>query len=125
MTDTGTDRLARARRVVEAALGKKALNVLALDVRELVSFADTFVLATGTSDRHLRSIVDGILEAFAAEGEKPLGIEGYEEGRWVLVDLGDLVVHVFLADVREYYDLERLWADAPVLDLGGDLRSAS
>ncbi|UCE88044.1 MAG: ribosome silencing factor [Deltaproteobacteria bacterium] len=105
--------------MVEAALSSKAQDVLALDVRELSSVTETFILATGTSDRHLRSIVDAICEAAVELGEKPLGIEGYTEGRWVLIDLNDVIVHVFLPDVREHYQLERLWSDAPVLHFGG------
>jgi ribosome-associated protein len=109
----------KARRVVEAALSSKAEAVVALDVRELSSITETFVLATGTSDRHLRSIVDAIRDAAIELGEKPLGVEGYTEGRWVLIDLNDVIVHVFLPDVREHYQLERLWSDAPVLHFEG------
>jgi ribosome-associated protein len=105
--------------VVEAALSSKAEAVVALDVRELSSVTETFVLATGTSDRHLRSIVDAIREAATELGEQPLGVEGYTEGRWVLIDLNDVIVHVFLPDVREHYQLERLWSDAPVLHFEG------
>jgi len=114
---TKAERLARANWVAEAALDKKAVDLVALDVSELTSYADTLVLATGTSDRHTRSIADAIREAASARGEKPLGVEGYDEGRWVLIDLGDVVVHVFQADVRATYDLERLWSDAGTLDL--------
>lgn len=110
------DRLERARLVMEAALSRKAEDVVGLDVRELASFADTFVLATGTSDRHVRSVVDGIAEAWAKAGLTVIGVEGEEEGRWVLMDLGDVIVHVFLRDVRELYSLERLWSDAPVIE---------
>lgn len=109
----------RAVFVAEAALDKKAERLVALDVREVTSYADTFILATGTSDRHARSIADAVREAVAARGEKPLGIEGYEEGRWVLIDLGDVIVHVFQSAVREEYDLERLWSDAPPIPIGG------
>lgn len=115
----GLGRLEKARIIVEAALDRKAEDVLALDVRELVSFADSFVIATGGSDRHVRAIVDGIEEALRARGEKPLGVEGSEEGRWVLIDCDDAVVHVFLRDVRQHYDLERLWSDAPKLTFVG------
>jgi ribosome-associated protein len=111
--------LEKARRLVEAALDKKAEDVIALDVRELVSFADTFVIATGSSDRHVRSIVDGLEEALRGHGEKPLGVEGTEEGRWVLIDFDDVIVHVFVRDVRQHYDLERLWSDAPKLTFVG------
>ena len=85
----------------------------ALDVRALSSFADVFVVATGRSDRQVRAIADSIEEATKKAGAGPLGVEGYAEGRWVLMDMGDVVVHVFLDALREYYDLENLWADAP------------
>ena len=115
----GLGRLEKVRVIVDAALDKKAEDVLALDVRELVSFADSFVIATGGSDRHVRSIVEGIDEALRERGERPLGIEGAEEGRWVLIDCDDAVVHVFQRDVRQHYDLERLWSDAPKLTFVG------
>ena len=121
----GLDRLEKARLIVEAALEKKAEDVVALDVHGSVSFADTFVIATGSSDRHVRSIVDGIEEALRAHGEKPLGIEGTEEGRWVLIDADDAIVHVFLREVRQHYDLERLWSDAPKLAFVGSVAAGS
>lgn len=114
-----TDRLEHARLVVDAALDKKAEQVSALDVRDVVSFTDTFVLATGNSDRHVRSIVDGITEQLRARGRKPLGVEGLEDARWVLMDCDDVVVHVFQHDVREHYDLERLWSDASRIEFLG------
>ena len=109
---TQAERIARANRVADAALDRKALDLVALDVSELTSYADTFIIATATSDRHARAIADSVREAEGAIGAKPLGVEGYEEARWVLIDLGDVIVHVFLAEVREEYDLERLWNDA-------------
>ena len=114
---TRAERLARANRVAEAALDRKAVHLVALDVSELTSYADTFVIATATSDRHARAIADAIREAEITGGSQPLGIEGYDEARWVLIDLGDVIVHVFLADVREAYDLERLWSDAQAIAL--------
>ncbi len=114
--DDGT--LARIRRIAEAALERKARDVVALDVKELTSFADAFVIASGSSDRQVNAIAEAVLEALAAAGERPLGVEGREEARWVLIDLGDLVVHVFLHEAREHYDLERLWGDAAVLEFG-------
>lgn len=116
---TDASQLERATFVAEAALEKKALRLVALDVREVTSYADTLIIATGTSDRHARSVADAITEAVAARGERPLGVEGYDEGRWVLIDLGDVVVHVFQPELRELYDLERLWSDAPILEIGG------
>ena len=108
---------ARALLIVEAARERKARELVALDVREIASFADTFVLATGTSERHVRAIAEAIEAALAARGERPLGVEGASEGRWVLMDLGDVIVHIFQAEVRAHYDLERLWSDAPPIEL--------
>jgi ribosome-associated protein len=116
---TDASQLERAAFIAEAALEKKAVRLVALDVREVTSYADTLIIATGNSDRHARSVADAITEAVAARGERPLGVEGYDEGRWVLIDLGDVVVHVFQPELRELYDLERLWSDAPVLEIGG------
>jgi ribosome-associated protein len=121
---TKAERLERANWVAEAALDKKAADLVALDVSELTSYADTFVIATGTSDRHARAIADAIREASIVRGEKPLGVEGYEEGRWVLIDLGDVIVHVFQAEVRAAYDLERLWSDAQSIDLSAHAATA-
>jgi ribosome-associated protein len=81
------------------------------------------VIATATSDRHARAIADSIREAEAAGGAKPLGVEGYDEARWVLIDLGDVIVHVFQTEVREAYDLERLWSDAPPIALSEAARA--
>lgn len=115
---TKPDRVARASAIAEAALDKKCQQLVALDVREVTSVADTFILVTGTSDRHTRAIADAVVEASRRDGSEPLGVEGYDEGRWVLIDLGDVIVHVFQAEVRAAYDLERLWSDAPALELG-------
>ncbi len=115
---TQAERAQRATPIAFAALDKKALELVALDVHEVTSVADTYILVTGTSDRHARSIADSVVDAVRASGEKPLGVEGYDEGRWVLIDLGDVIVHVFQEKVRETYDLERLWSDAPAIELG-------
>ena len=116
--------LERAHRVLNAALELKALQPAALDVRALTSYADTLILVTGRSDRHVRSIADAVLSALAQQGERPLGVEGHDKGHWILVDFGDLILHVFLSEMREHYDLERLWSDAPRLDVAADQESA-
>jgi ribosome-associated protein len=108
----------KARIAAEAALGKLGQDLVALDVKEVVSFADVFLIVSGHSDRQVRAIADAVSQAASARGEKPLGVEGYDEGRWVLIDWADVIVHVFQEDVRLQYDLERLWSDAPTLDLG-------
>ena len=113
-----SDGYEKARVVAAAALDKMAQDPVCLDVRALVSFADAFLILSGRSDRHVRSIADAVSEAAARHGDRTFGIEGYDEGRWVLLDLGDLIVHVFQREVRKIYDLERLWSDAPPLDLG-------
>ena len=118
-------RLEKARWIAEAAGARKAEDIVLLDVRSVTTFADTFLLATGTSDRHVRAIADSVREAVAAHSEAAFGIEGYDEGRWVLLDLSDVIVHVFLAELREHYDLERLWSDAPILDPGVEAARSS
>jgi len=115
---TEPDRLAMAREAAEAAFDLKAEELVVLDVSEVSSFADTFILLTGRSDRQVRSICDAIEQRLRAQGERALGIEGYNDGRWVLMDFADLIVHIFIPDIRAHYDLERLWSDAPRLDLG-------
>jgi len=103
-------RASRLLQAVTAALeDMKAVNVRVLDVRGLTDVADTVVIASGTSDRHVRSIADRVVEQAKANGMRPFGVEGGREGEWVLVDLQDIVVHVMLPRVREFYALERLW----------------
>ncbi len=91
----------------------KAVNVRVLDVRGLTDIADTMVIASGNSDRHVRSIAERVVEKAKAAGFRPLGTEGARDGEWVLVDLQDIVVHVMLPRVREFYGLERLWDGGP------------
>ena len=93
----------------------KAINVRVLDVRGLTDIADTLVIACGNSDRHVRSIAERVVERAKAAGFRPLGTEGERDGEWVLVDLQDVVVHVMLPRVREFYGLERLWDSGPAL----------
>jgi ribosome-associated protein len=96
--------------IVTAALDDmKAVNVKVLDVRGLTDIADTMVIASGNSDRHVRSIADRVVEKAKAAGFRPLGMEGERDGEWVLVDLQDIILHVMLPRVREFYGLERLW----------------
>jgi ribosome-associated protein len=96
--------------LVTAALDDlKAQNVAVLDVRELTDVTDTIVIASGTSDRHVKSLAGRVVERAKQAGFRSLGIEGEREGEWVLVDLRDVIVHVMLPRVREFYALEKLW----------------
>ena len=96
--------------VVAAALDDlKALEVTFLDVRHLTTVTDIMAIASGRSDRHLRAIAGAVVEKCKEAGYRPLGVEGQKAGEWVLVDLGDLVVHVMLPRAREFYNLEKLW----------------
>ena len=115
--------LEKAQIAAGAALDKGGQDILLLDVREVVSFADVLVIATGRSNRQVKAIADAVAQAFSARGEGRLGTEGYDEGRWVLIDLADVVVHVFQAEVRDHYDLERLWSDAVPVELDREAES--
>ena len=96
--------------VVEGALDEmKAVNVRVLDVHKLTDIADTMIIASGNSDRHVRSIADRIIEHAKKGGFRPMGVEGERDGEWVLVDLQDVIVHIMLPRVREFYRLENLW----------------
>ena len=106
--------------VVQTALDDlKAQNVMVLDVRDLTDVTDTIVVASGTSDRHVKSLARSVVDAARKAGYKTAGVEGEREGEWVLVDLHDVVVHVMLPKIREFYGLEKLWdmraGDRPAL----------
>jgi ribosome-associated protein len=97
---------------VRAAQSKKALDVVVLDLREITSFADTFLICTGTNPRQNQAVCDEIYQQLKKRGELPVSQEGYENGEWILLDYGDLICHIFLEKTRTYYDLERLWRHA-------------
>jgi ribosome-associated protein len=102
-----------------AADSRKAEDIVVLDVQQLSSVADYFLICSGTSDRQVRAIADAIADELAQHGEKPLAMEGYQKGTWVLIDCADLIVHVFDDDTRRFYDLERLWYRAPRVEVPG------
>lgn len=101
--------------VVDAASDTKGENILVLNVSEVTTIADLFVIVSGRGERQVQAIADKIVEKAKASGRQPVGIEGYTAGRWILIDLGDVVVHAFVPEEREVYRLERLWGDAPVV----------
>lgn len=106
-----------ALRAVTAALDKKALEPVLLDVRELASYTDYILIVSGRSDRQVQAIGEGVTQALALEKLRAIGREGHREGQWTLLDFGDVVVHVFYHQMRDYYDLESLWSDAPRVKL--------
>jgi len=102
-----------------AADSKKAEGIVVLDVQPLSSVADHFLICSGSSDRQVRAIADAIEEQLRERGAKPLAMEGYQKGTWVLIDCADLVIHVFDDETRRFYDLERLWHRATRLEVPG------
>lgn len=97
---------------VKAALGRKALGLVVLDVRELTSVAETFIICSGRSNRQVSAIAQFIQTELKKSGIKPLSVEGKNEGHWVLLDYGHVIIHIFYEPVRNFYDLEGLWVDA-------------
>ena len=107
--------LATARRAVELASDKKASDIVLLEVRGLTTLADYFVICSGQSERQLGAIADGVVEGLREAGTRPIGREGAASAHWLLLDFGSVIVHVMAPPEREFYQLERLWADAPLL----------
>ena len=101
------------RSVVAALDDVKAKDIVRLDVRDATTVTDYMVVASGTSNRHVKALVDNVAEKAKAAGHRPIGIEGEEGGEWVLLDLQDTLVHVMLPKVREFYNLEKLWSISP------------
>lgn len=99
-----------------AANEKKAEDILVLDIGRILPIADYFVIASGKSRKQVQAIADEITQKMKAAGARRIGMEGYEEGSWICVDYGDVIVHLFHEDVRSFYELETLWADAPRVD---------
>ena len=110
-----TEALELAKRILEAAADKQASDSVLLDTRGLCSFADYFVICSGESDRQIEAIYGAISEVLKTEGVVPHHREGDARSGWMLLDLGDIIVHIFAPFEREYYQLERLWSEAPVL----------
>lgn len=115
---TGRDNAeGKARHAARVALDKRAVDVVVLDVQALSSVTDYFLVCSGKSTTHVQTISDAIRDGLKTLGMRPLHTEGVAESGWILLDYGDVLVHVFLEDTRLYYALERLWGDAPTLSL--------
>ena len=102
--------------VIEALDDVKAKDVSSLDVRDITTVTDYMIIASGTSKRHVKALVDNVAEKAREAGRRPIGVEGEDGGEWVLLDLQDALVHVMLPKVREFYNLEKLWSIAPTGD---------
>lgn len=114
-----------ARKVAAFASDKKAVDLMVMDLRKVTDMTSFFVLCSGESGPQVRAIADSVLEGVRKAGIEVYHVEGYDSLRWVLIDLIDIVVHIFQPEVRGYYQLERLWGDAPVERIGGDAVSGS
>lgn len=112
-----TDSRTKSLLCLKAAIEKKARDPVLLEMRGITSYTDYFLLCSGKSDRQVQAIAQGIEEALKKKGIRPLGQEGSAEGKWILMDYEDVVVHIFLEPVRRFYDLEGLWLDAPRMDI--------
>jgi ribosome-associated protein len=115
------DTAARVRTAVAAAEDRKAIDLRVLHLGDVSGFTDYFLICSGTNERQVQAIADAVEERLRAERVRPLHVEGYNRAQWVLLDYGDLVVHVFQEEPRGFYALERLWSDAP--DVTGDFRA--
>ena len=104
--------------VIDAALEKKAFDILVLDIRQRSDVTDYFILCSGNSKTQVQAIADFILDKTYGTEFRPVAVEGYQAGEWVILDLVDVFVHVFQTQVRSHYDLERLWGDVPVIKAG-------
>ena len=102
--------------VIEALDDIKAKDIVKLDVRDMTTVTDYMIIASGTSNRHVKALLDNVIEKAREAGHRPIGVEGEEGSEWVLLDLQDTLVHVMLPKVREFYNLEKLWSIAPAGD---------
>ena len=112
------DTLERVREAVAAAEDRKAVNLQVLHLGKVTDFTEYFLICSGTNERQVQAIADAVQENLRERRVRPLHVEGYNRGQWILIDYGDLVVHVFLEEQRRYYALERLWGDAPDVTAG-------
>jgi ribosome-associated protein len=108
---------------IKTIVAHKGIDPVLLEVTQFCSFADFFILCSGGSQRHVTALAQHVEEALAQAGVKPLGVEGREEGQWVLMDYNTLVIHIFMQPLREFYNLEDLWSEVPKTELDTDNRT--
>jgi len=117
LVEQPTDTKQRALLCVNTLLEKKAKDLIVLEVREVSSIADYFIICSATSSRQVQALSSWLQEQLKKEGVRALGVEGETYGKWVLLDYDDVIVHIFYEPIRELYEIERLWADAPRMDI--------
>ena len=108
-----------AKKIVRLLDGKKGMDIAAIDIQELTTIGDYFILVTGTSSPHVKALADEVEDNLSKEGVEPRRIEGAQSATWILMDYRDVIVHIFTKETRDFYNMERLWSDAPRLDLTG------
>jgi ribosome-associated protein len=104
--------------IYDALVDAKAQDITVLDVRKVADFTDTMVIVSGTSTRHVQSVADKVIDHMRGHGIRAIGVEGEKVGEWVLIDFGDVVVHVMRPQTRDFYNLEKLWSDGKRVSLG-------
>ena len=115
----------KAALISQIVADRKAIDVVVLDMANASSITDYFLICSGGSERQVQAIADAIDEQLKKAGMTALGVEGYRDGRWILMDFGDVIVHIFSQELRDFYDLERLWANAPKIDLSREIASVT
>lgn len=103
--------------IIQALYDKKGLNTLVLDLSQKPALANYFVIGEGTSERHLSALANSIMDALEKRGNKPLHVEGLQGDSWIVLDYGEIIVHLFLPEIRSFYALEELWSDVPLVDV--------
>ena len=108
-----------AKKIVRILDSKKGMEIVGIDIHDLTTIGDYFILVTGTSSPHVKALAEEVEDTLAKEGLEPRRVEGAQSATWILIDYQDVILHVFTKETREFYNLERLWSDAPRLDLTG------
>lgn len=108
-----------AKKIVKTLDSKKGMDIIGIDIHDLTTIGDYFILVTGTSSPHVKALAEEVEDTLAKEGVEPRRIEGAQSATWILMDYQDVILHIFTKETREFYGMERLWSDAPRLDLAG------